>query len=227
MGEKTESVEKEFKYYDDFKHALTKIDKEYISFYLSLKSNRIEDENDPRVKFPERIFAYEFYHQYRRLMEDKEYGRTDFYKDKILNGEQEKQGARFEAIKGELDRFTPDLILHHSVSDTSGQYWICEIKMSHNPKPFDDLFKIGLYKECGVKFEYYIFLYVVDFEELGDEKAKMANYILKHKGDDDPKKAAGFVNETICFFYDPLKKDVQAEWLCNILLDAPKNTKAQ
>ena len=89
--------------------------------------------------------------------------------------------------------------------------------MNHNPKPFDDLFKIGLYKKSDVEFENYLFLYVGDFENIDKEKAKMADYILEHKNDED--NAAGFVNDTICFFYDPSNKDVQAEWLCNILLD--------
>lgn len=229
MDRISDPVSKVFKkYYKDFVKALKEVKEDYITFYLSIITEGvIQDENDAKVKFPERLFAYEFYHQYRKIMESKK--RKKWYKGKILNGEQVKTGKRFNAIKGKLKSFTPDLILHSSVSTIEDQCWICEIKMNHNPKAFDDLFKIGSYIENDVEFKYYIFLYVGNFENIDEEKAKMADYIRKHEN--DPENAAGFVNNTICFFYNPiayLEKDkVTAEWLCNILLDAPKNTKEQ
>ena len=74
------------------------------------------------------------------------------YKDILLNGEQTKDGEEFNAIKKGLKTFSPDLILHGSLSTKDKQLWICEIKTHHNPSPFKDLFKIGLYRDSNVVF---------------------------------------------------------------------------
>ena len=220
MKRKNKPVRKLFKYYKDFVEALGKIEGKYIAFKpFYSDDDKIRNSKDPRVKYAERVFAYEFYHQYRIIMDRKK----KRYNNIQLNGEQEKDVKEFTAIKKSLNRFSPDLILHGSLSNTEKQYWICEIKMNHNPYPFEDLFKIGLYYTNEVKFNYYIFLYVGDSDNLMQNViVKMIDYIKKEIKDKDQnfKKLLG---DTICIFYNPSTTDddqkVQAEWLCNILID--------
>lgn len=220
MKRKDNPVSEEFDYYEDFESALEKIEDEYIAFRSYSVNKKKEGEHAPSVVYPERIFAYEFYHQYRRIMDGRK--KRNNYKGILLNGEQTKDGEEFNAIKKELKTFSPDLILHGSLSTKDKQLWICEIKTHHNPSPFKDLFKIGLYRDSNVVFNNYIFLYVCNCENQPKEvKKRMSSYIKrqiknkKHTIDD-------LVKNTICFFYnncEPKGKRVSAEWLCNILID--------
>ena len=226
MKRKDNPVSEEFDYYEDFVKALVNTKGDYIAFEpFYTDATKIKNSKDPRVVYAERIFAYEFYHQYRRIMDDydEKYGDESKYHDIQLNGEQIKDAVEFTAIKDGLSTFSPDLILHGSLSNTEKHYWICEIKMNHNPYPFEDLFKIGLYKTNKVNFKNYIFLYVGESDNLMKEGIeKMVDYIKKVKSE-KKRKYKKLVDDTICIFYNPSTSDddkkVQSQWLCNILIN--------
>ena len=63
---------------DDFLRALRKVDSGYYMYPIK------DDNGKTDRKYPERVFAYEFYHQYRKIME----GKRDVYSGLYLNGEQ-------------------------------------------------------------------------------------------------------------------------------------------
>lgn len=134
---------------DDLLLALSHVDSLYYS-YTTYKGD---------VKYPERVFAYEVYHQLRDIMKEK----SDAYDDVYLNGEQQKSSE----IVDNLSKCTPDLVLHRKIYDPNpdDQLWLCEIKMKNNQKAMSDLQKFS--KMELLRFQCYIFLYAgVTFEEM-------------------------------------------------------------
>lgn len=166
----------DFPFYEEFMAALRKVGKEYISYTVTIN-------NKTEVKYSERIFAYEFYHRLRSKIGNKAVK---------LSGEQEKDGRLF-MIENSDYKFIPDLVLHSSIDSIFEQYWICEIKMLGNPRPFQDLVKINNYVQKNVRFNNYIFLFVG--ATLKDVKRKMFNYIKKHLD-------GSLYDDTICIFFN-------------------------
>lgn len=137
-------------YIDDFLSALSKVETDYILYAIPENSETKES-----FKYPERVFAYEFYHQYRLIMDEKK----EKYRGLYLNGEQPKSSKIWEG----LANITPDLVLHGKIGekDDTGesQKWLCEIKMKSNPAIIQDLKKIKS-NESVLKFQDNFFLYV-------------------------------------------------------------------
>lgn len=132
-------------YEKDFLLALCNVDSGYYMYSV---------ENTDKTKdkvYPERIFAYEFYHQYRKIMEQ----RKDFYEGKYLNGEQKKN----RHVENYIGDYTPDLILHKKLDGMppESQLWLCEIKMMESGNPLSDIEKFR--KMQRLNFDEYIFLY--------------------------------------------------------------------
>ena len=127
------STVKNCPYIKDITNALKKVGQEYVIYIDTEGSNK----NKNKIKYTERVFAYEFYHRYRCIMERKK----EFYKGLYLNGEQPKNGQIWKGLAA----ITPDLVLHGQINipDYSGesQKWLCEIKMAGNPKIIDDIKK--------------------------------------------------------------------------------------
>ena len=173
-------------YLDDFFCALSKVELKYVLYHCKNNEPNVTDE----YKYPERVFAYEFYHQYRSIMEEK----AGIYCGLYLNGEQPKSSQVWEG----LSKITPDIVLHGKVGehDATGesQKWLCEIKMTGNPYVKDDLVKMTN-NESILKFQNYIFLYV---------GATLQN--LKDKLDGCNERIDGNIL-CICAFYD--EYDVQ------------------
>lgn len=139
------SVE-DWDYIDDFFLALCNVDNGYYMY-------PVENSNGTKDKvYPERIFAYEFYHQYRKRMELKK----DFYEGKYLNGEQKKN----RHVDNYIGDYTPDLILHKKLDEMlpESQLWLCEIKMIESNDPLSDIEKFG--KMENLNFDEYVFLYI-------------------------------------------------------------------
>lgn len=138
-------------YITDFIDALQNVDEKYYT-YTTLKND---------TKYPERVFAYELYHQFRIIMEKK----SDVYDDIYLNGEQTKS----KEVVENLERCAPDLVLHKRLYDykPEDQLWLCEIKMNGNQNAMSDLNKF--YEMEPLNFQHYIFLYAgvkyVDMEK--------------------------------------------------------------
>jgi len=162
-------------YLDDFLCALSKVDKKYVLYPFG------DD-----CKYSERVFAYEFYHQYRLIMEEKK----EKYRGLYLNGEQPKSSLVWEG----LGMITPDLVLHGKVGekDDAGesQKWLCEIKMISNSQVVNDLEKIKK-DESKLKFQHYMLLYV---------GATLQNLKNKLEGCNKDNKYGNTI--CICAFYD-------------------------
>ncbi|MBR6187892.1 MAG: hypothetical protein IKQ59_02890 [Prevotella sp.] len=145
-----ENAVEDCKYIDDVICALCGVTSKYVLYPYC------ENENgEKQYKYPERVFAYEFYHQYRMIMEKN----PEKYSGLYLNGEQQKSS---QVWKG-LAKITPDIVLHKHIDkpDYTGesQKWLCEIKMQGNPNIIDDIKKIKE-KEAILKFSDYIFMYI-------------------------------------------------------------------
>lgn len=135
----------EWNYANDFLLALCNVDKGYYMYPVKTKKGKNE------YKYPERVFAYEFYHQYRKVMEDKQ----NVYSGLYLNGEQTKD----RKVADYIGDYTPDLILHKSLDGMyqESQKWLCEIKMMNSINPLSDIEKFR--KMNQLCFDDHIFLY--------------------------------------------------------------------
>lgn len=141
---------------DDFIKALIEVDGIYYTYTTQEKVK----------KYPERVFAYELYHQFRKIMEKN----PQKYHSIYLNGEQQKS----KQVVEDLEKCAPDLVLHDCIYDVrlDGQFWACEIKMKGNPDAMSDFDKFYRMKVLG--FKRYIFLYAgVTFEEMAEEIRKL------------------------------------------------------
>ena len=154
------------RFIDDLLLSLSKVDSFYYS-YTTTKGN---------IKYPERVFAYEVYHQLRDIMQEKK----EEYDDVYLNGEQQKSSE----VVDDLSKCTPDLVLHRRIYDCNpeDQLWLCEIKVKDNPKAMDDLMKFEKMK--SLNFQCYIFLYAgvtfsVMVDRIGKTKLQFDNDVLE------------------------------------------------
>ena len=141
---------------DDFIKALIEVDGFYYTYTTQKKVK----------KYPERVFAYELYHQFRKIMEKN----PEKYQSIYLNGEQQKS----KQVVEDLEKCAPDLVLHDCIYDVrpDGQFWACEIKMKGNPDAMSDFDKFYRMEVLG--FKRYIFLYAgVTFEEMAEEIRKL------------------------------------------------------
>lgn len=141
---------------DDFIKALIEVDGFYYTYTTQKKMK----------KYPERVFAYELYHQFRKIMEKN----PEKYQSIYLNGEQQKS----KQVVEDLEKCAPDLVLHDCIYDvrSDGQFWACEIKMKGNPDAMSDFDKFYRMEVLG--FKRYIFLYAgVTFEEMAEEIRKL------------------------------------------------------
>ena len=141
---------------DDFIRALLNVDENYYTYTTQKQV----------TKYPERVFAYELYHQFRKIMEKN----PKKYQCIWLNGEQQKS----KQVVEDLEKCAPDLVLHDCIYEVrpDGQFWLCEIKMKNNPEATSDLEKFYRMEVLG--FQCYIFLYAgVTFEEMAEEIRKI------------------------------------------------------
>lgn len=143
-------------YFRDFLRALLMVTKDYYETY------RTKDVSKWNKKL-ERIFAYEFYHQIRNIMEEskdpKKSKDLKRYENIFLNGEPHKDPFCYTSLS--VDSY-PDLIMHEYTEKgkLGEQCWLCEIKMtpvrlSGTKKDLRNL--TGNYV---LNFKHYIFLIV-------------------------------------------------------------------
>lgn len=98
--------------------AILKVEKDYLWY------NFISDNTKENVKeHLERVFAYEFYHQWRKLLEEKG------HKHLFLNGEISK-AVKYAIENNKVNVLFPDLVLHggQDCNDEKTQLIACEIK---------------------------------------------------------------------------------------------------
>ena len=163
---------KEFQYcIEDLMYALEHVDEKYVKWHMGqrkeggITENLGEDEGNmlqsPKESYCERVFAYELYHQFRKLMCD-----NKRYNSLLFNGEQRKDETFYDDLFKELEGYDyviPDLILHEALGNKDihdGQILYIEIKTVNNENVFSDLKKLSELTKSPLNFYYYIFIYV-------------------------------------------------------------------
>lgn len=137
-------------YMDDFLQALCNVD---ISYYMYSPAHTGNADRVREEVYTERIFAYEFYHQYRCIMSSDE--NKERYEGLFLNGEQTKT----KEVVPDLEKCAPDLVMHRErgADVPNGQLWLCEIKMAKSHNPLSDITKI--HDMVSLHFKENIFLF--------------------------------------------------------------------
>ena len=129
-------------YITHIKKALSSISTEYI--IESNSSNRLA----------ERLFAYEFYHQYRHIMEQN----LSLYDGLFLTGEQYKIYSQLHGIR---QKDAPDIVLSDNMNCIGErQEFLIEIKMKGNPEWLNDLQKLSDFANSSLSFKNHYFIYV-------------------------------------------------------------------
>ena len=97
---------------------------------LNVKKSYLEFEEPEKkvwVSHLERVFAYELYHQWSRILKrEKLYGKDKYVLNAEVNKNMNYFGYTDEGVK------YPDMVLHHSQGNNKSQGIICEIKRNEN-----------------------------------------------------------------------------------------------
>lgn len=153
-------------YIEDIKEALQNVSGKFI---ISSNGN---------TYLAERIFAYEFYHQYRLLMESNPHR----YEGAYLCGEQSKLlSIKEDNLEKDNKKYvSPDIVLAGNIENTDEktQYWASEIKMYGNPKWKEDLPKLSHYSKSSLKFQIVLFIFVCENKE---QKEEIKGELLKER----------------------------------------------
>ena len=141
----------QMRYLNDLYKAFKKVDKSYCSSnYLYIHHHPTKREK----QYAERVFAYELYHQFRKIMESK----PNAYTDLVLNGEIPKMGFRETDIAQQ--RIDPDLVLHKGQDDCSPEYQklFIEIKTSLTPNLQKDITKLKVAVGDRLNYQYAVLI---------------------------------------------------------------------
>lgn len=172
----------------DLLYALEHVDNKYINWITGVPKcdnadgdntnpQKTNEETNKDKSYCERVFAYELYHQYRKLMAD-----NHEYFDLTFVGEQQKDNTHFHNLLNTIqqNKITPDLILHQYMGtpNDGGQIMYIEIKTVKNGNYYSDLKKLSDLSNSQLHFFYYIFIYVdvswSDFiEQIKKDKEKI------------------------------------------------------
>ena len=178
-------------YLEDIKLALEKVDSQYFRWYLHKASSEVDYADEILRQNCERVFAYELYHQIRKIMEEKPTPKR--YENIFLNGEAIKDDKFFTDLYEGLSKTCkdfnddknnkriPDLVLHKDLGgiEKEGQIYLAEIKMQENNDALKDLFKLTCFERSNLNFDFYIFIYVgKDSNEFKDDLKKIDTSIL-------------------------------------------------
>ena len=173
-------------YLDDLKVALKKVDPAYFNWCMHKPADDGSISEEIQSRNEERVFAYELYHQIRKIMESKSASKR--YQGVFLNGEAIKDDKFFTNLYEGLSKVykdinedksnkrVPDLVLHkdQGSNKAEGQIYLAEIKMGDNDKALDDLLKLSMLKDSKLNFDFYIFIYVrKTIDELKEELKKI------------------------------------------------------
>ena len=181
-------------YLEDIKCALKNVD----SIYYRWTNHKVGETEFPSEEiekaYCERVFAYELYHQIRKIMDVKP--TPTRYENVYLNGETIKDNKFFTEIYAGLAEIStnfsndkdnkriPDLVLHKDLgsTETEGQIYLAEIKMKDNENALDDLDKLTLLMKSKLNFTFYIFIYagknIDDFK--ADLSKRDTSYLSKN-----------------------------------------------
>lgn len=108
--------------------------------YIWYNGYKDEEKNEDVIAHLERVFAYELYYQWRKLMD---YSSSNL----TLNGEISKNV--YDEIPKEPKSYFPDMVLHKGQGNKDEQMIVCEIKRKHS-------FNSGKFKEDIKKLLWYV-----------------------------------------------------------------------
>jgi len=138
-------------------------EKYFIDFFIALlrvESNYLIWPYGVNTQMGERVFAYELYHQWRKVSEQ------FHYENLIINGEIRKDGSVYR--HAHIGEVYPDLVLHEQQNNMNQQRIACEIKTSiaishtNGRKQFKkDLIKLSNFNQ-DLRYDYCIFLQILD-----------------------------------------------------------------
>lgn len=166
-------------YLNDLGVAIKNVGSEYFNWKLKDSNGHVKD------AYCERVFAYELYHQLRKIMECP-VCKEKRYNGLTLNGEAIKSNNFFKNVfeglyevnEDKTHKFIPDLILHKDLGsfEHEEQIYMAEIKMKGNDEALGDLVKLTNLKKTKLNFEFYIFIYVnIDMSDFISEVEKLGN----------------------------------------------------
>ena len=139
--------------------ALEHVNQKYIRWTVGRASQEDDPLSNTANNYCERVFAYELYHQFRKLMCDNEK-----YDHLFFNGEQQKDNSHFKHLLDVInkEKIIPDLVLHENIGtyENGGQVLYVEIKTVHNNNVYYDLKKLSDLTKSSLDFIFYIFVYV-------------------------------------------------------------------
>jgi hypothetical protein len=141
----------------------------------------------------ERVFAYELYRRWAQRVEDQ------FSGEYLINGEPEKSVSAFRSTNHQY----PDLVLHHSQSDTDFQGVVCEVKRKEgftNTSFRTDIEKLGHFvgnRNCLYRFRFGVFVLVgADMSDISKAIKRIDKEILKFN------RSNKTLEKIICLCYD-------------------------
>lgn len=177
-------------YIEDILTALNSVNSIYYTWYNHKIDNTDYPSEAYQKAYCERVFAYELYHQIRKIMDANP--ALARYKDVYLNGETIKDNKFFKDIYDGLEELNPkfnaknsksipDLVLHKDLGSTEaeGQIYLAEIKMKDNKNALIDLEKLTLFEKSKLNFTFYIFIYAgKNVEEFKEDLSKIETSTL-------------------------------------------------
>lgn len=128
-------------YLKDIKKAIENVDGEYCTWedwkYIAKELKKDQPDNDKQekvLKMMERVFCYEFYHQFRLLMGNDRY--KDKSKNKKLIFSAEITKYYLDSMKADTSHhiYFPDFVLHSGQDNVDRQEVVIEVKTSERIK---------------------------------------------------------------------------------------------
>lgn len=196
-------------YFKSLFDAILNVDKSYITY-----KDNISNESGEEQEHLERVFAYELYHQWSKILENKGIKREG---NIVLNGELSKRGTikipDNENRNSKKQTVYPDLVLHSSQDNDNNQKMICEIKREKNIQSNAisiDLLKLISYTSDyhlnGYRpFKYGIFILVGESASLDFIKNRInrnVKIIVKEETDIDITFSHENLRQIICIAYN-------------------------
>ncbi|MFL6208178.1 MAG: hypothetical protein ACJ74W_04970 [Pyrinomonadaceae bacterium] len=148
--------------------ALRSIDPRYCELSKIIYSQSEVSEYLAEEKYLERPFAYEFYHQFRKLLDE---GRIDFG-GSVIQAEVDKRYQHLEGL-GKI----PDFILHTPHS-TDSNLAVIEFKLASNFRKSleSDLIKLVAFKRTEVtRYKYLVEVIIGNANDLADAWERIDN----------------------------------------------------